>query len=84
MRVVDRDAELECCRELAAHEQGVRKQNGVTMCPLRVRFRLTLENAALDDAVLELVEADPPVAEIARADLELRQSSQRADVATEV
>jgi hypothetical protein len=54
VRVVRRHAEL----QRAADPEDVRKENRVSKPPLRVAFVLTLNDAALDDAILEGVEAD--------------------------
>src|SRR5262249_45744038 len=44
--------------EMAAREQAVRPQTGAPNRPELVRLRLPLEDAAVDEAVLELVEAN--------------------------
>ena len=54
VRVVRRHAEL----QRAADPEDVGKENGVPKPPLRVAFVLTLDDAALDDAVLEGVKAN--------------------------
>jgi hypothetical protein len=49
---------LDAALQRAADPEDVRKENRVSKPPLRVAFVLTLNDAALDDAILEGVEAD--------------------------
>ena len=56
--VVDGYAKLEGGARLVAHEQDVGEEDGVPLGPLVIGFVLPEQQAALDDAELELVEPD--------------------------